>query len=106
MPVTQFRQGDILFIKQAEKPSGDVVDRDNRNRVVVAEGEATGHAHAIHEDTVTMYRDEILNRAWVVVEDQADVVHEEHDTITLDSGVWVVVYQRQYMRGQVRRVLD
>lgn len=106
MPVTQFRQGDILFIKQAQKPSGEVVSRDNRNRLVVAEGEATGHAHAIAEETVTMYRDDVLNRAWVVVEEKANVVHEEHDTITLDSGVWMVVYQRQYMRGQIRRVLD
>jgi len=106
MPQTQYRQGDILFIKHQDKPSGEAVSRDNRNRLVVAEGEATGHAHAIHTETATLYRDEVLNRAWVVVDDTADVVHEEHDTITLDSGIWMVVYQRQYVRGEVRRVLD
>lgn len=103
----QFRQGDILFVKAIEAPSGDEVARDNQNRVVVAEGEATGHCHAIHEDAVKMFRDNKLDRTWIVVSDNAaDVVHEEHDTITLDEGTWRIVYQRQYMRGQVRRVLD
>lgn len=102
----QYRQGDILFIKLNEKPSGNIIPRDDQNRIVVAEGEATGHAHAIHEDKVTMYRDDVLNRAWVVVDDTADVVHEEHDTVILDSGTWEIVYQRQYVRGQVRRILD
>ena len=102
----QYRQGDILFVKQDEKPSGNIIPRDPHNRIVVAEGEATGHAHAIHEENVTMYRDEVLDRAWVVVDGTADVVHEEHDTVTLDAGTWTVVYQRQYVRGQVRRVLD
>ncbi len=106
MSVTQFRQGDILFVKHTDNPSGDIVSRDHQNRLVVAEGEATGHAHAIHDNAVTLFRDDVLNRAWVVVEEQADVVHEEHDTITLDSGTWMVVYQRQYVRGQIRRVLD
>ena len=102
----QYRQGDILFIKLNENPSGELIPRDQHNRIVVAEGEVTGHAHAIHEENVTFYRDDILNGAWIVVDDTADVVHEEHDTIPLDSGTWAVVYQRQYVRGQVRRVLD
>lgn len=102
----QYRQGDILFIKLDEKPSGDIIPRDPQNRLVVAEGEATGHAHAIHEETATLYWDDVLNRAWVVVDDTADVVHEEHEPVTLDMGVWMVVYQRQYIRGEVRRVLD
>ena len=103
----QFRQGDILFVKINEDATGDEVPRDNQNRVVVAEGEATGHCHAIHEDAVEMFRDQKLDRAWVVVKEAtADVVHEEHDTITLDEGTWRIVYQRQYVRGQVRRVLD
>jgi len=106
MPVIQYRQGDILFIKHGDTPSGEVVPRDAHNRIVVAEGEATGHAHAIHEETATLYRDNALNRTWVVVDESAHVVHEEHDTVTLDSGTWLVVYQRQYVRGQVRRVLD
>lgn len=103
----QFRQGDILFVKANEAPSGDEVARDNQNRVVVAEGEATGHCHAIHHEAVKMFRDNKLDRTWIVVSDNAaDVVHEEHDTITLDEGSWRIIYQRQYVRGQVRRVLD
>ena len=106
MPAIQYRQGDILFVKMDETISGDKIARDTQNRLVVAEGEATGHAHAIHDDKVTMYRNDVLNRAWVVVEEQANVVHEEHDTITLESGTWRVIYQRQYVRGETRRVLD
>ena len=106
----QYRQGDILFTKvEGKAVNHDIsnqVERDERGRIVVAEGEATGHAHAIRDKQATMYRDPVLNRVWVVADEPVKVVHEEHGTIELDSGVWQVTYQRQYVRGEVRRVRD
>ena len=72
----------------------------------MAEGEVTGHAHAIVDSAAVMYRDDVLLMEWIVADTPVEVTHEEHDTILLPSGVWRVVHQRQYVRGQVRRVLD
>ena len=52
-----YRQGDVLLIKLPAKPQGFVpVDRDEKNRIVLALGEATGHAHVIEEPTAAMIR--------------------------------------------------
>lgn len=49
------RQGDVLFVKVAELPSG-LVERKNN---VLVEGEATGHAHRL---TAGLPRSPVLMR--------------------------------------------
>src|SRR5262245_34078343 len=45
----QFRQGDVLMVAVRRWPKGSVhVQREN-GQVILAHGEATGHAHAIRE---------------------------------------------------------
>jgi len=45
------RQGDVGLIQVSAIPAGAVeVKNANGNRIVLAFGEATGHAHAIYED--------------------------------------------------------
>jgi len=101
----QFRQGDIYFVQVDGDYQGEKVKRQN-NRIVIAEGEITGHAHAIHDKNATMYRDSVQDLEWLVVDAPVKVVHEEHATINLPAGIWQVIHQRQYVRGDIRRVLD
>lgn len=99
MPL-HYRQGDLLFIRQDTRPEADLTPR--QSKVIVA-GEATGHAHRLTAGTIletpdgTLYLDLLY---------PAKVVHEEHDPITLDSGFWLVVRQREYSPEAIRTVLD
>ena len=98
------RQGDILLIRTRSIPDGVVpVDRDARGRVILAEGETTGHCHAILDDRVTLFRqadmDEMADR-FLRVEagepEAVELVHEEHSTLLIDAGDWILRRQREY----------
>lgn len=89
----QFRQGDVLLVAVDALPPG-ARRQPRRGRLVLAEGEATGHAHAIHE------RDARLHAAgderYLVTASEARLVHEEHAAIDILPGIFRVVVQREY----------
>jgi hypothetical protein len=99
------RQGDVLFVKHESLPDGEQkpIAREN-GRVVVAYGEVTGHAHATVAPQVQQI--EIDTIRWLVAPDEFVITHEEHAPLTLDSGVWEVVYQYEYEPARIRKVLD
>lgn len=98
-----YRQGDVLIMKVDNLPKGAEV-KDTGNRVVLAWGEVTGHAHAIDARFAKMYTAEGQN--FIRVEPGAELVHEEHSTIALTPGVYRVIQQREYIPGSFREVAD
>lgn len=99
-----FRQGDLLFVRVDKIPS----KARKRATKVILEGEATGHKHRISHgadiyDIMGWPREETFLS---VEDDIAEIVHEEHGTITLDKGVWQVIRQREYNDGVISRVAD
>ena len=105
------RQGDILLVPVEKLPAELAeVPREN-GRIVLAEGEATGHLHAI-EDEKAMFMATDLNEIegrFLVVEAEEGVAleHPEHDTITLDPGLYEVRRQRAYdQAGGIELVAD
>lgn len=104
------RQGDVM-VRQVdpvthtklqevwESGLAKVTPRDN-NRVVLAYGEVTGHAHAFHSPKVAMFRADGLGGTYIKVDETAELVHEEHDTITVPPGLYEVVRQREYDDSQ------
>jgi hypothetical protein len=93
----QYRQGDLLFIKQEALPA-DLVARESR---VIVEGESTGHAHRLTSGTVL---DGQHGAIWLDLDTTAEVVHEEHGAITLDPGPWLVIRQREYAPEAIKTV--
>lgn len=93
------RQGDVLITRIPSIPSDLSEVKRDRGRVVLAYGEVTGHAHAILDDPVTLFApadlDEMTDR-FLQVEQEAALTHEEHDTITLPPGNYLVRRQREY----------
>lgn len=84
-----YRQGDLLIVKEA-------TDRSHWLRPVpdgiVELGEATGHAHRlVGGEVFDHYSTKII-----VSDGAAELVHEEHETITLPEGQYRVVRQRQF----------
>ena len=110
-----FAQGDLLFERVEDRlPSGSEIYRESDGALVLAEGEVSGHRHAIFE-AVTMFRDDGLARdipdglyiGHVLVPDStARVQHDEHSAITLPKGTWRVRRQRQVEPTDVRIVSD
>lgn len=103
-----FRQGDVLLVEVDEIP--DEASAEPRSgRIVLAEGEATGHAHAIHERDARTFTYE--GERFLLTRSKAQLVHEEHGPIEVPEGAWRVVIQREYEPSpateiQWRRVVD
>jgi hypothetical protein len=99
-----YAQGDLLIERVPDIPVPGVAARsDERSPLVLAEGETTGHRHAIY-DRAVMFRDDGLASdvpdglyiGHVRVEDAcARVTHEEHAPVTLPKGTYRVRRQRE-----------
>ena len=104
------RQGDVLLIPTCEQPDADgytEVPRDD-GRIVLAHGEATGHAHAIYDDGVRLYQNKTNadDRILKVEGNVCYLRHEEHTKQALNPGNYRVVIQREYSPQEIRRVID
>jgi hypothetical protein len=105
-----FRQGDVLVMPmpKEELPSGLVqAPRDRRNRMVLALGEATGHAHVITGERVSLLcPPDDPERLFLLIEGYGRLGHEEHGPIPLSAGAYRVIRQREYFPGAIRPVAD
>lgn len=98
-----YRQGDVLLVRVADLPNEAGQPRDANGRLVLAEGEATGHAHAILHEGARLYGSELEDRFLeVLAEGGVDLVHEEHATIRVPQGLYRVVSQREHRYEQSR----
>lgn len=103
-----FRQGDVLIV-QIEDDSVLVgptapIKRESE-RIVLAHGEITGHAHAILEKEANF----VLtadNRRILITDVPVQVVHEEHEPISLPAGKFEIIHQVEYTPARMRPVFD
>jgi hypothetical protein len=110
-----FAQGDLLLERVADvAPSGTVSDNADGTAMVLAEGERTGHHHAIL-DHVTMFQDDKLARdippgLYIghiqVTSPSARLTHEEHAPLTLPRGTYRVRRQRELGPRDARVLAD
>jgi hypothetical protein len=110
-----YAQGDLLIERVRDlEPSGKIIAPPKDNITVLAEGEVTGHRHAIHQHVV-MFRDDNLARDMPhqlyvghikVADGPVHLNHEEHDAITLSEGTYRVRRQRQAEPHDVEIVKD
>lgn len=116
------RQGDVLFRKRDALPewARKEAKRDTHGRLVAEYGEASGHAHAIHDKNVQGFRAETAEMAalagldCVIVggagaemrHEYADGKHAEHETVMLAPGVQVRAVQVDEEADVLRREAD
>lgn len=110
-----FAQGDVLIERVPDvDPSGNVITAQAGGRHVLAEGEATGHFHAIRNH-IAFFRDDGLARdipanLYIghvrVGAEPAHIDHDEHSTITLPKGTYRVRRQRELDPSEARIVAD
>lgn len=104
----QVRHGDLLLEKRSDLTPEEIAENATpRQDGVLAFGEATGHSHQVEGGQVLETEDG-SRYAIVGEESEAQVTHEEHDTIELDAGVYEVNNQQEWdiETGDQRRVVD
>ncbi len=89
------RQGDVLLVPIAQIPEDARKGPDGA--VVLALGEATGHAHRIDDPRAQSWARGPDER-FVLIDgdDPVALVHEEHDTLDVPPGAWRIQRQREF----------
>jgi hypothetical protein len=90
-----YRQGDVLLIPIKRIPERAMEHESNGERIILARGEATGHAHAMKKPKAKLFS-MFETRYLRVEEDGAALTHEEHAAIELPKGDYRVVIQREF----------
>lgn len=107
-----FAQGDVLIIPVNSIPkNAKSLPLSPGNKIILALGEMTGHHHRIVVAdreaellTVPDTEDRFLR---IMAASGVELVHEEHSTITLPPGDYLVRTQREYVpQALPRRVAD
>ena len=99
-----YQQGDVL-IESAQIPAS--AKKSNKNRIVLAEGETTGHAHVI-SDTNNCTAFESDSELYLRVTNEVTVSHEEHNHISIAPGNYRVrkVQEYDHFKEEARQVQD
>ncbi|AFY59181.1 hypothetical protein Riv7116_6867 [Rivularia sp. PCC 7116] len=100
------RQGDVILLP-VKPTEGNKLDglREDLDNFVLAEGEVTGHKHRISEGQARLYT-ENSDLYLRVFSGNALLFHEEHGSIDVPQGGWLVRIQREYEPEGWRYVTD
>jgi hypothetical protein len=101
-----YRHGDLI-IKSVRKIKGKKLKHNGS--FVLAEGETTGHRHLVTvEKTIDLTVFGIGDIFYMSNSAPATVTHEEHKTLTLPAGDWVVEREQEkdWFTLSTRRVVD
>jgi len=103
-PGATWRQGDLLFRRIEDLPLENLTERENGH---ILEGEATGHIHRLKDTVVAKVLETFAGlRMFIRAEKPAEIIHEDHDTITLPPGNYEVIRQREYTPEAIRQIAD
>jgi hypothetical protein len=99
------RQGDVLLKPVRSIPKNATAVPRDRGRVILAYGEATGHAHEVadHDAAELLTVDDVR---YLRVDRVSALVHQEHSTLELAVGGYEVIQQREYTPTEIRNVAD
>ena len=125
MNLIQIRQGDVQLQQVLVLPAGCVPIHAEGNRIVLAHGEVTGHAHAIYDHLLSsevageiadaaIARAQAKARLWkspsgdryLEVLEPVTLRHEEHTFHNLMPGIYHLPVQVEYTPAELRKVAD
>ena len=102
------QQGDVFICKVEKLPEGLKKSDYIGGRIVLAEGESHGHAHAIADiDSATMFIDGAGNK-FLEISAPVTIRHEEHSAFTIDTGVYAIniIQEFDHFAQEARNVRD
>jgi len=87
------RHGDILLRQVTSIPSGAKILTSN----ILALGENTGHSHKLSGDfQMYEFKEKNGELKYLEILDEVKLSHQEHSTLVLPKGKYVVVNEREY----------
>ena len=102
------QHGDVLVFSIESLPAGLTKSKPKNGRWILAEGETTGHAHAICDlNHCDVYCGED-GTLYLSVKESVELTHEEHATQTIAPGNYRVGRVREVdpFEGEIRAVQD
>lgn len=101
-----YRQGDvgISYFGKVLPAGAEEVKSGQEGKVILAYGEVTGHHHRFETANVTAYK--FGDQEFIKVDAPSNLIHEEHDQVTFETGVYEIIHQREYQPEAIRRVID
>lgn len=103
------RQGDVCLIAVDSIPEGAKAEKRKGKKVILALGEATGHHHRF-EFMNTDFNDVKIYHVgatrYLAVQKPAELLHEEHSTVAVPAGKYLLPSQVEYTPAELRRVVD
>ena len=112
-----YRQGDVIIERIATIPS-EAVKQKPSARIILAQGEVTGHHHALEIETpvewfvfgeiapINHKPDTLVGELYVLLPSGGVVNHPEHSSIKLPAGNFRIIRQREYSPEAIRNVAD
>lgn len=101
-----YQQGDVLIKKVDEIPTDAEEMQPTQGRLILREGELTGHAHAIKEGAATLF--DHSSGTFLKVDEPVVVTHEEHGQTTVEPGnYWIdAVNVYDHFEEEAKKVQD
>lgn len=98
-------QGDVFLVRVEKMPAKACKVEKAERGYIIAEGEATGHAHVIDADIECYEKDKIL---YIKTQREVPLSHEEHTEILVPPGIWKVGIVQEYdaFQEEARNVRD
>lgn len=88
------RQGDVLLLPTQAFPT-QALNGQKLPHLTLAEGEVTGHKHRISDGQAELYETDGTLYLRVLSE-TVMLTHEEHQSIAIPQGTWIIRIQREY----------
>ena len=103
MKKQHFRHGDVI-LHPVNRIDG--IKQQHRGKYVLALGEATGHMHTLMADQMTILKKG--NRNMIELQEEAQLVHQEHKPLNIFPQKYVQVQEREmdHFINVVRKVVD
>jgi len=104
MKTKLYRHGDLL-LKQVDKFPDKLW---KLNTKILAEGEITGHTHTFSTGMVQILQEPKSLQKYVQVEQEAELVHQEHNSIKVKEGLYILIQEKEYnpFEAEIRQVMD
>lgn len=93
------RQGDVLLVEAPDGLPDGSQALEQSGSIVLAHGEATGHAHRVDESSATLFRAP-GGIGYLQVRTETSLLHEEHRAVPIPPGTYRVIRQREYGRTE------
>jgi len=109
MPIkNQFRQGDVLIDPVSSVPEAALPLPAENGRNILADGEVTGHSHALPAESGSLLTLDPTNEMEkFLVQEKADTLtHEEHEDLTIPDNTYRVSRQRGYEPEDIHLTAD